>query len=419
MKKFFNLMLMAGLATGTMLTSCTSDDPAPSTPTEALSGILAEDQTLTPDKIWFLDGRVIVPDGITLTIAPGTIIKGNQGQGTLASALIIARGGTILAQGTPDNPIIMTSEVDNIGLGEKEGSNLTKEDNELWGGLIVLGSAPISAENGDTETTIEGLPANEEYAKYGGSNVMDNSGVISYVSVRHGGISIGEGNEINGITFGGVGAGTAVNNVEVYATLDDGIECFGGSVNITNALVFYQGDDGVDLDMNYSGIFNNFLVVHGDGIGTDEGLEIDGPEGSTYTDGLFSLVDGTCRSQGSTDGSPGDFKSKAQGAVANVKFTYPNGKKLKIRASYTNNCVDPKTDAFTHLTDAIPNLVFNSQEVPDGIEVYTGSEDDNGGECSVPQADQDAAEALILNSTQTGADESVFSWTLAATRGEL
>jgi hypothetical protein len=172
MKKFFNLMLMAGLATGTMLTSCTSDDPAPSTPTEALSGILAEDQTLTPDKIWFLDGRVIVPDGITLTIAPGTIIKGNQGQGTLASALIIARGGTILAQGTPDNPIIMTSEVDNIGLGEKEGSNLTKEDNELWGGLIVLGSAPISAENGDTETTIEGLPANEEYAKYGGSNVI-------------------------------------------------------------------------------------------------------------------------------------------------------------------------------------------------------------------------------------------------------
>ena len=115
--------------------------------------------------------------------------------------------------------------LDNITVGDQAGTNLDETDAGLWGGLIVLGYAPISA---DAATAlIEGLPANEAYAVYGGTNAADNSGSIQYVSVRHGGTLIGDGNEINGITLAGVGSATVVNHIEVVANVDDGVEFFG------------------------------------------------------------------------------------------------------------------------------------------------------------------------------------------------
>ncbi|NVK27507.1 MAG: hypothetical protein HWE14_05650 [Flavobacteriia bacterium] len=407
------------LAVAFTFASC-GDDPEPpvSNPSaETISGLIAEDMTLTSDREWIIAGRAVVDAGVTLTIEPGTIIKGQTATGSLASVLIVSRGGKIMAEGTASNPIIMTSVADDIEIGQKVGSNLERTDNELWGGLIVLGAAPISAENGDTETNIEGIPANETYGLYGGSNVSDNSGVLKYVSVRHGGTLIGEGNEINGITFGGVGNGTVVDHVEVYATLDDGIECFGGTVNVSNALVYYQGDDGVDLDMNYSGTFDNFAVIHGDGIGTDEGLEIDGPENATYTDGLFTLTNGSIMTEG--EGSAADLKSKAQGTLNNLKFSGYATATLKIRASYQNECADAKEDAFTHLTDATPTLVITGTEFG-AVSVYTGSTDSNDDDCTVPAVDQTAAEAVAVSATATGADMSVFAgWTAADNKGQL
>ena len=160
------------------------------------AGVLSANETWSGDSIYVLNGRVVVPEGIELTIEPGTIIKGKEGDGANASTLIIAQGGKIDAQGTESAPIIMTSILDNITVGEQAGTNLDETDAGLWGGLIVLGSAPISA---DAATAlIEGLPANEAYAVYGGTNGADNSGSIEYVSVRHGGTLIGDGNEING-----------------------------------------------------------------------------------------------------------------------------------------------------------------------------------------------------------------------------
>lgn len=387
------------------------------------SGELTGSETWTNDKIHFLQGRVVVPNGVTLTIEAGTIVKGNQGTETNASALVVAKGGKLMAEGTADNPIIFTSELDNIELGEQVGSNLSKTDNEKWGGVVLLGSAPVSTENGDDEGNIEGIPANLGYGVYGGSDASDNSGSLNYVSIRHGGITIGEGNELNGLTLGGVGSGTSVRNIEVYATLDDGIECFGGTVDITNALVFYQGDDGIDLDQNYAGTINTFAVIHGDEIGTDEGLEIDGPEGSTNTTGMFTLMNGICMSDGSSDGSAADFKSKAQGTVTNVSFDYSSvgGKSVKIRASYQNACADQKEDAFSHLTSnpatlSFSNIAFSS------VEVYTAS-DDGGNpatECTVLPADQAAAAAAITSVSGGSVDVTgTFGWTAAGLRGEL
>tara|TARA_B110000046_G_scaffold180957_1_gene212375 strand:+ start:462 stop:1790 length:1329 start_codon:yes stop_codon:yes gene_type:complete len=393
--------------------SCAYDD-------ESVTGTLSGDQTWGANSVYFLEGKVIVPSGVTLTIDAGAIIKGREGQETQASALVVAKGGKLIANGTAAKPIIFTSELDDIEIGELVGSNLTKVDNQLWGGIIICGNAPVSTENGDTEGNIEGLNPDDGFGKYGGTDAADNSGSLSYVSIRHGGISIGEGNEINGLTLGGVGTGTSISNIEVYATLDDGIECFGGTVNISNALVFYQGDDGIDLDQNYSGTISDFAVIHGDGIGTDEGLEIDGPEGSTNTDGMFTLSNGLCMSEGTADGSAGDFKSKAQGNITNVTFDYSSlgSKSVKIRSKYDDDCAD-KSDAMTNLKSgdlSFTNSTFSS------VSVYDGDADDDGNSLCQDALDANQTEAESLMTSGSGATidpASLFSWTAAGQKGEL
>lgn len=393
----------------------------PPTENEVISGAITENTTWTADVIYELANKVVVEDGITLTIAPGTIIKGRTGNGSLATALLVARGGKLIAEGTANKPIIFTSIEDNIEIGQLAGTNLTQEDKDKWGGLIILGNAPISAENGDTETQIEGIPAEESFGLFGGSDANDNSGILKYVSIRHGGAEIGAGNEINGLTLGGVGAGTTIDYVEIFATLDDGIEFFGGTVNVSNLIISYQGDDGVDIDMNYSGTVENFVVMHG-GSDTDEGLEIDGPEGSTFIAGLFTLKNGTVMSLGGVDaGSPADLKSKAQGTIDNVIFSgYPAGDDLlKIRASFQNDCQDVKEDAWTHLTSTNTLQILTSNFV--GINVYTKSLAGDGSDCTVSNADQLEAESVAIPSNNAlGADITVFeNWTLASISGTL
>ncbi|MCF6351508.1 MAG: hypothetical protein L3J06_00715 [Cyclobacteriaceae bacterium] len=418
MKKLFTLAMLASACT---FTACTkTNEPIPKSDTsenEVISGAITTNITWTADNIYELASKVVVEDGVTLTIEAGTIIKGRTGVGSLATGLIVARGGKLMAEGTAAKPIIFTSIEDNIAIGELMGSNLTSEDVEKWGGLIILGKAPISAESGDTESQIEGIPASEAYGAYGGDIINDNSGILKYVSVRHGGALIGDGNEINGITLGGVGSGTIMDYIEVFATLDDGIEFFGGTVNVSNLVISHQQDDGIDIDMNYAGTITNFLVQHG-GNSTDEGLEIDGPEGSSNIAGLFTLKNGTVMSLGGADvGTPADLKSNAQGTINNVIFTgYAAGDDLiKIRASYQNNCANAKTDAFTHLTniDATLQLVESNFV---NVKVYTKVEG-----CSVPVADQTAAEnATASSANAAGANTSVFAnWTAASIAGDL
>ena len=389
---------------------------APVNPTQTSvvpkAGFISVDETWTSNNVYELIGKVVVESGITLTIEPGTIIKGKEGSGTLASALVIAQGAQINAVGTSSQPIIFTSILDNIEQGQLTGTNLSETDQGLWGGIIIAGFAPISAADGDVLSQIEGIPVTDAFGAFGGSDPLDNSGIMSYVSIRHGGALIGAGNEINGLTLGGVGSGTTISNIEIVSNLDDGIEFFGGTVNVSNILVGFQGDDGVDIDMNYSGTVSNFIVINGNN--SDEAIEADGPEGITYTTGLFSLENGTAYFQGGT-GANGDFKSKAQGTVTNVKFGT-----AKIRASYQNDCTDPKTDAFTYLTNGAPKLIFNACEFIDAT-VYTASQDDAAAnDCTVFPADQTAAESVMTSSSATGASSSVFTgWTWCSINGKF
>lgn len=428
MKKLLTFTLLLALAAG--FVGCkdkTTDDPKVETPNEVVSGSISGNVTWGSDRIYELAGKVVVESGATLTIQPGAIIKGRTGTGSLATALVVARGGKIMAEGTKDAPIIFTSVLDNIELGQKTGTNLTENDREKWGGLIICGKAPVSAENGDVEAQIEGIPADDAFGAFGGNDPADNSGVLTYVSIRHGGALIGEGNEINGLTLGGVGTGTVINHIEVVGNLDDGIECFGGTVNISNALVAFQGDDALDIDMNYSGTIDNFIVMHGGD--TDEALEIDGPEGSTYTSGLFTLKNGTVMSVDGA-GSAGDFKSKAQGTVTNCVFTgYTTW--IKIRANFDdqNSCA-VKSDAWKYMTSTPATLVFNGNELlngpalADAVNAYTAVSSCSSALDAAAQTAVDAAFSAggntVVSSATKGANQNEFSsWTWASANAKL
>ena len=205
-------------------------------------------------------------DGQTLTIEAGTVIRAKTGQGSLASALIVARGGRIIAQGERDRPIVFTVEGDDL-----QGS-IPVMSRGLWGGVIILGNAVINTETG--EDMIEGIPISEPRGIYGGMDDNDNSGIISYVSIRHGGTNIGEGNEINGLTLGGVGRQTTIDHVEVISNADDGIEFFGGDVNCKNLCVAFCGDDAFDMDQGYHGKGQFWLSINSPD--SDQAAEISG-----------------------------------------------------------------------------------------------------------------------------------------------
>ena len=264
-----------------------------------------------------------------------------------------------MANGTASMPIIFTSIVDDISNSHPSYPgfvNLNETQDNLWGGVLILGNAPISAAS--SEVQIEGIPASDANGLYGGSNASDNSGSLTYVQIRHGGTSIGEGNEINGLTLGGVGSGTTLNYIEVLGNQDDGFEFFGGTVDASNLLVWGQGDDAFDVDQAYSGTINNFLGILIDG---DQGLEIDGWEGTLQAD--FTLMNGTIIGAEGLKNNCGTFKSKASGSVSNMLFkNMKEGAYLKVDAGATGitfSNISFEAGYTQTLTDGLGTTNFN------------------------------------------------------------
>lgn len=209
--------------------------------------------TWTSNNVYMLDGLIFVQSGATLTIEAGTVVKGLEQRsittGDGAAALIVQRGAKIMAEGTAAAPIIFTSELDNVN----NPTDLTQRDRGLWGGVIILGRATTNQPTMDNQ--IEGIDILTNPAQYGGTDDNDNSGVLKYVSIRHGGFSISgvEGDEINGLTMGAVGRGTTIDFVEVYANFDDCYEWFGGTVNTKHLVGAFCGDDTFDYDQGFRG----------------------------------------------------------------------------------------------------------------------------------------------------------------------
>jgi hypothetical protein len=216
----------------------------PEKPQDVLAGDITSDITLTADKDYTLKGFVRVKSGATLTIDPGVTV---YGENSSIGSLIVQPGGRIKAEGTADNPIIFTSEFN------KDGSTQTPTYGD-WGGIILLGKAPINVPGGTA--SIEG-PGDT----YGGTDPNDNSGVMKYVRIEYPGVAFSPNNEINGLTFGGVGRGTEIDYVQVNYSGDDSYEWFGGTVNCKHLIAYRGWDDDFDTDFGYQGKLQFLLGV--------------------------------------------------------------------------------------------------------------------------------------------------------------
>ena len=365
MKKLF-LILTLGL----LVSSCEDDiivDPIPNK-NKVVTSNITSNTIWYSDTVYQLGGRITVTEGATLTIEPGTVIKGEAGTGANATALLIARGGKIVAEGTAQLPIIFTTVADEITpeqilTGDFKSPNLDPTINGLWGGIIILGNAKISPKpdaSGELlSVQIEGIPTSDANGLYGGNDDSDNSGVLKYVSIRHGGTNIGSGNEINGLTLGGVGTGTVIENIEVVANQDDGVEWFGGKVNAANVVVWNAGDDGLDTDQSWGGTCDNFVIVTAAG----HAFELDGPEGNYAAGHIFKNGNVVCSNE---DVATQDLINTDANSIVdleNVFFTeVVTGQKVnRVNApgvTYTNIVINVPADSLqNHVNGVVPSEI--------------------------------------------------------------
>ena len=406
MNKIKSLLLFSAAAVFA-LTSCEKEvikEVPKDTNKVTKSGLITADETWTSDKVYVLNGRVTVAGGATLTIQPGTVIKANPGAGAFASALLISREGKIMANGTVNAPIIFTTVADETESGDFASPNLSPENNGLWGGLIILGKAPIAASSASVQ--IEGIPTSDQNGLYGGTEPTHSSGELSYVSIRHGGANIGAGNEINGLTLGGVGSGTKISNIEVVANQDDGIEWFGGTVSVTNVMIWNCADDGLDTDQDWVGTCDNFVIVTPRG---GSAFELDGPEGGKSATGTHLFTNGTVYA-GSDIFSLIDWDGGTNAAVQNVYF-------FGLDANYGYIADDPATTEVDEKLEPFASFGGDMSGTTSGIEVKlpTGR---TLADLFAPGATIPSAVTAVTTNT-VGADASMFGWTWAAKSGAL
>ncbi|MCG9879215.1 MAG: PKD domain-containing protein, partial [Bacteroidia bacterium] len=269
-------------------------------PVRAIAGDITTNTTLFADTIYLINGYVYVKNNAVLTIQPGTIIKGNANKATL----IVTRNGRIEANGTKNQPIVFTSS--------KAAGQRNKGD---WGGIVILGKAPINrptdcstcpgaavaAAEAGIQNAVEGdIDNTAGDALYGGTDENHNAGTLRFVRIEYAGTVITPGNEINGLTMGGIGKQTKIEYVQVSFADDDAFEWFGGNADAKHLVSFRNVDDDFDTDFGFSGkvqfgivLRDSLLYDIGSGP-TTNGFESDndgsGSEAKPFTDPTFSNV---------------------------------------------------------------------------------------------------------------------------------
>ena len=252
-------------------------------------------ETWSASNVYILQDVIYVEPGATLTIEPGTVIRGNGAD----ASVVITVGAKIIANGTAQDPIIFTSVNDTTtgvayptGTGFRPAWEATCQE---WGNLVILGDGIISATtdgqgsgnpDGNDTSQMEGLSAAGSLPIYGGNNDNHDGGSIKYVQLRYGGFTLTTANELNGLSLGGVGRETDIAFIEIMNNKDDGIEIWGGTVGLKYVCIWNIGDDSFDLDQGYRGKAQFVLIVQGycdpsggqeSGVG-DRALEMDGAE---------------------------------------------------------------------------------------------------------------------------------------------
>ncbi|MBI1392080.1 MAG: hypothetical protein GC152_04990 [Alphaproteobacteria bacterium] len=306
-----------GCPTGTLLQA----EAVPAGRTEsnicAVQSPVRGDVTLTRGNLYVLQGSVFVGEDLgadpaaplsggtrgSLTIQPGVTVFGNTGE----DALFVSRGSQIFANGTAAEPIILTSRPDVFG-GSPDAAD--------WGGLVLNGRAPINDCTVDTSATPGAVDCEKDgeggSGLYGGATPDDNSGRLNYVRVQYAGNLINSTNELNGIAFQGVGSGTEVDYIQVHANADDGVEVFGGTVDVKHVVITDAQDDSIDWTDGWQGTMQFAIVAQNDGA-VNRLIEADNREGAADQGGAegvrstpnmanMTLVGFDASAPGDTDG---------------------------------------------------------------------------------------------------------------------
>ncbi|MEW5741978.1 MAG: hypothetical protein AB1938_23890 [Myxococcota bacterium] len=318
--------------------------------------------TWKKDTVYTLKTLIYVTGGATLTIEPGTVIQGDR-----ASALVVARDGKLVAAGTATEPIVFTSSLPAGQRGGPQGD---------WGGLVLNGKATINVTGG--ENNAEGL-ADEPRNKYGGGATPDDThdcGTLKYVRVEYAGRALSADNELNGITLNACGSATTVDFVQVHRGVDDGIELFGGKVNLKHVVITGSDDDGLDWDQGWTGKAQFVVVQQINGRG-NYGIEADSNRTNNdlmprsaptlYNVTLVGRNPDTTPSEGPSRGMM--LRQGTAGVLANVIVT-----------SFTSNAltVDQAATASQWNSGALKvqnSIFFNNPSV--GWQAVTGSMPDN------------------------------------------
>ncbi len=337
MKTLLKLFSIGVLALG--MASCSNDEGSTLGVANTRAVTIITDNVTTnttwSGEIELAKKIAVVGQGVTLTIQPGTIIRG-QATGTPqdATALIITKGAKINAIGTSTNPIVMTAKNGTVG---------------GWGGLVILGKAPINQSGTKyIEGIIEGsLPGVD--TSYGGTDPNDDSGVLQYVRVEYAGATIGSNNELNSFTFGGVGSGTTIDHCQAYYGDDDGFEFFGGTVNADHLVAIGTTDDSFDFDFGYTGtiqfavstVASSRLTSDPNGIECDN--DASGSLSTPYTHPVLSNLTIIGSQNGTSLKSAADFRRNCEFTLVNsVLYGFPRGiLKETANSTYTleNNVV--------------------------------------------------------------------------------
>ena len=223
-----------------------------------ISGVYTTDLSLDPTKQYLVNGPLLMTSGTTLTVPAGMTIK--VAPVGVNAYIAILPGAQINANGNASNPIVFTSNASSPSTGN-------------WGGIVLCGKAPInSTADGSTDTAtteVGGL-------SYGGNTPNDNSGILRYVRIEYSGGAIDGNAELNGLSLYAVGTGTIVDYVQIYKGSDDGVEFFGGTVNVSHISVIDAEDDSIDWTEGYTGTITDVYVKQNVGFDHDSGFEMDG-----------------------------------------------------------------------------------------------------------------------------------------------
>ena len=374
-----------------------------------VSGNIDENFTMTADRKWVLDGSVFVgaghveiksaaqkqavkDAGVTLTIEAGADIRGLS-----TATLVITRGSKIMAEGTKEKPITFSSNADDNfdGLGE-------------WGGVIVQGFAPqygagntgvCSEGNADGICNVEGEGGLDETIRYGGNEAGDNSGVIKYVRIAEGGRVAGPGNEVNGLTMQGVGHGTKIEYIQVHDNLDDGLEWFGGTVNVKYAVLTGNDDDSIDFDEGYQGNIQYAIVRMA--------ADRKNPVGSNDPRGIEA------------NSSDDEYVTQTNASLANITLvgnpSYAGEPGMRLRGSLTANVLNTAVFNFSdcvRIDDSDHDGKSETAKIPSNVTFHNVQ----GSACAEFYRNEDSNKARLPNAT-TGTNGDATAMTLDAGLG--